>query len=88
MVGFCVLVPGLQVTPNLALELRDRVGAELGKPLRPESVHFVTALPKTRNAKVMRRVIRAAWMGQDAGDLSALEDPGAIDGIRAAKESG
>jgi acetyl-CoA synthetase len=88
MVGFCVLVPGQQENPDLAAELRERVGVELGKPLRPESIHFVDALPKTRNAKVMRRVIRAAWVGQDAGDLSALENPGAIDGIRVARESG
>jgi acetyl-CoA synthetase len=88
MVGFCVLVPGCNGTAELASELRDRVGAELGKPLRPEGIHFVEALPKTRNAKVMRRVIRAAWIGQDAGDVSALENPGAIDGIRAAREAG
>ncbi len=74
MVGFCVLAPGREGTAHLAAELLDRVAAELGKPLRPPSIHFVQALPKTRNAKVMRRVIRAAWMGQDAGDLSALEN--------------
>jgi acetyl-CoA synthetase len=88
MVGFCVLVPGQNATAELAAELRDRVGTELGKPLRPESIHFVPALPKTRNAKVMRRVIRAAWIGQETGDVSALENPGAVDGIRAAREAG
>jgi acetyl-CoA synthetase len=59
----------------------------LGKPLRPDSVHFVTSLPKTRNAKVMRRVIRAAYLDQDAGDLSALENPAAVELIRKARES-
>ncbi len=43
---------------------------------------FVSALPKTRNAKVMRRVIRAAYLGEDPGDLSALENPAAVDEIR------
>ena len=39
-------------------------------------------LPKTRNAKVMRRAIRAAYLGEDAGDLSALENPESVDQIR------
>jgi acetyl-CoA synthetase len=86
MVGFCVLGPGQEATAALANRLRDRVAAALGKPLRPESIHFVAALPKTRNAKVMRRVIRAAYIGQDPGDLSALENPAAVENIRWAKE--
>lgn len=54
----------------------------LGKPLRPTGVHFVAALPKTRNAKIMRRVIRAAYLGQDPGDVTALENPAAVEAIR------
>ena len=54
----------------------------MGKPLAPSKIHFVAALPKTRNAKVMRRVIRAAYLGEDPGDLSALEDPSAIKEIQ------
>ncbi len=46
---------------------------------------FVTELPKTRNAKVMRRVIRAAWLGLPPGDTTALENPAAVEGIGAAK---
>ena len=72
---------------SLYTTLRDRVGVELGKPLRPEAVHFVTAIPKTRNAKVMRRVIRAAWMGDDPGDTSALENPQSVDTIRSARNT-
>lgn len=57
----------------------------LGKPLRPERVLFVTQLPKTRNAKILRRVIRGAYLGKDdLGDLSALEDPAAVEEVRAA----
>jgi NADH:ubiquinone oxidoreductase subunit 5 (subunit L)/multisubunit Na+/H+ antiporter MnhA subunit len=44
------------------------VVAELGKPLRPRAIRYVTALPKTRNAKVMHRVIRAAYLGTPLGD--------------------
>jgi acetyl-CoA synthetase len=86
MVGFCVLGPGREPSADLSSQLRERVATELGKPLRPDAIHFVPALPKTRNAKVMRRVIRAAYIGQDPGDLSALENPAAVETIRLAKE--
>ena len=55
----------------------------MGKPLTPSRIHFVSALPKTRNAKVMRRVIRSAYLGLDPGDLSALENPQTVKEIRA-----
>jgi len=63
-------------------ELRALVARDMGKPLAPSKIHFVSALPKTRNAKVMRRVLRSAYLGEDPGDLSALENPQAIDEIR------
>jgi acetyl-CoA synthetase len=69
----------------LQTELRELVVKELGKPFAPGEIHFVSALPKTRNAKVMRRVIRAAYLGEDAGDLSALENPSVLEEIRNAK---
>lgn len=56
----------------------------LGHSFRPEHVVCVEALPKTRNAKIMRRMIRAAWIGDDPGDTSALENPEAVDAIRVA----
>ena len=51
----------------------------------PCEVRFCSALPKTRSAKVLRRAIRAAAVGQDPGDLSSLEDPGALDAVRSAR---
>jgi len=42
----------------------------------------VRMLPKTRNAKIMRRVIRAVYLGRNPGDLSALENPEAIEEIK------
>ncbi|HYO81222.1 MAG TPA: AMP-binding protein [Bryobacteraceae bacterium] len=86
LVAFCIPVPGLQPSPELASELCNLVAAEMGRPLRPEAVHFIPSLPRTRNAKVMRRVIRAAYLGEDPGDLSALENPAAVDAIRSLKE--
>jgi acetyl-CoA synthetase len=81
---FAVPAPG--VTPDEALraELVALVAVRLGAAFRPAAVRFVTALPKTRNAKVVRRAVRAAVTGDDAGDLSALEDPGTLDAVRAA----
>jgi acetyl-CoA synthetase len=84
MVAFVVLTSDSTASPELADQLRTVVAEALGKPLRPEAVHFVPALPRTRNNKVMRRVIRAAFLGHEAGDLSALENPGAVDTIRQA----
>ncbi len=67
--------------PSLETELKALVAKDMGKPLAPSRIHFVSALPKTRNAKVMRRVIRSAYLGQDPGDLSALENPATVQEI-------
>jgi acetyl-CoA synthetase len=83
MLGFCVLSQPDQAGDELATVLCDPVAVALGKPLRPHSVHFVPSLPKTRNAKTMRRLIRAAYLGEDLGDLSALENPASIAAIQA-----
>ncbi|MGH9820898.1 MAG: AMP-binding enzyme, partial [Pyrinomonadaceae bacterium] len=81
MVAFCV-IRNEDVHVPLEDELKSLVARDMGKPLAASKIHFVSALPKTRNAKVMRRVIRSAYLGEDPGDLSALENPGAIDDIR------
>jgi acetyl-CoA synthetase len=81
LVAFCVLKTAAEASDLLAHELKQRVGEALGKPLRPARVHFVAALPKTRNAKVMRRVMRAAYLGENPGDVTALENPAAVEMI-------
>jgi acetyl-CoA synthetase len=82
---FVVLAAGSPATDELRGELADLVASRLGPAFRPSSVRFTDALPKTRNAKVLRRAIRAAVTGAEAGDLSALEDPATIDAVRAAR---
>ncbi len=82
MVAFCVLKTETDDAPALASELKQLVAKDMGKPLAPSRIHIVSALPKTRNAKVMRRVIRSSYLGEDAGDLSALENPTAVEEIR------
>ena len=79
MVAFCVIND--VAAENLAAELKQLVAKDMGKPLAPSKILFVSALPKTRNGKVMRRVIRSAYLGEDAGDLSALENPAAVEEI-------
>jgi acetyl-CoA synthetase len=82
VICFCVLKPGYEERPSLAEELKQKVAYSLGKPLKPDVVRFVGDLPKTRNAKVMRRLIRAAYLGDETGDVSALENPQSMEEIR------
>jgi propionyl-CoA synthetase len=60
------------------------VDREIGAIARPSRVHFVQLLPKTRSGKLLRRSIQALAEGRDPGDLTTLEDPGALEQIRAA----
>jgi acetyl-CoA synthetase len=85
VVCFVVLRAGEVGSTALSEELRDRVAGALGKPLKPRAVKFVAELPKTRNAKILRRVVKAVYLGQDPGDLSSLENPAALDAIGAAR---
>ena len=87
LVVFCVLAPGFAATEELAAALQGRIASAMGKPLTPKAVLFVPDLPKTRNAKVMRRVLRAAYLGDPAGDLSALVNPEIVDVIRRAGDA-
>ncbi len=83
IVVFVVLRPGHDPTTDLPDQIADTIAGSLGRPLRPDAVRFVSELPKTRNAKILRRVIRGAYLGHaDLGDLSALENPAAVAEIR------
>jgi acetyl-CoA synthetase len=78
---FCIPAPGVAAGDGLAGQVSELVAAELGKAFRPDRVVFVSALPKTRSAKIMRRAVRAKVLGADLGDLSSLENPEALDEI-------
>ena len=80
------VVATLDSTPNEAMraELSRMVVDAMGKPLAPKAILFVSDLPKTRNAKIMRRMIRAAYLGQEPGDTSSLVNPQAVEEIRKA----
>jgi acetyl-CoA synthetase len=85
LVAFVVLRPGVADDPELRRALIARIVDELGKALAPKAVEVVSELPKTRNAKVLRRVIRAVNLGADPGDLSSLENRGALDAVDAVR---
>jgi len=75
---YCVLAPGARATEA---EVSAAVTDELGKAFAPDRVLFVSALPKTRSAKIVRRAVRARALGLDPGDLSTLENPEALEEI-------
>jgi acetyl-CoA synthetase len=81
IVCFVVLRPGAAPSEALRAELAERVAREMGRALRPERVLFARDLPRTRSGKIMRRVIRATFLGKDAGDLSSLENAAALRAI-------
>ena len=82
---FCVLQPGRSASKD---EVAAAVTAELGKAFAPDRVVFVSALPKTRSAKIVRRAVRARALGEDPGDLSTVENPEALDEIASAVSGG
>jgi acetyl-CoA synthetase len=82
LVLFVVLREGVDTNKERSTALCQMIVDEMGKPLSPKDLFFVNDLPKTRNAKVMRRMIRAAYLGQDLGDTSSLINPDAVEVIR------
>jgi acetyl-CoA synthetase len=80
-VCYAVLKAGRTPSEPLRAELTERVARQMGKALKPERVLFARELPKTRSAKIMRRVIRATYLGREPGDLSAIENPAAVQAI-------
>ena len=85
LVCFVILRAGEEADEKLERELQELVATALGKPLRPHAVHFVGDLPRTRNAKILRRVVRSVYTGKDPGDLSSLENPSALAAIGATR---
>jgi acetyl-CoA synthetase len=81
---FVVVKPGVDADTRLATALRNVVADQLGRSFLPSKVVFVPDLPKTRSAKIVRRAIRATALGTDPGDISSLEDPDSLEGIRRA----
>ncbi|MEW6269467.1 MAG: AMP-binding protein [Thermodesulfobacteriota bacterium] len=96
LVCFVVVQKGVTPDEKLRTALHRRVVDGLGKAMAPEAIRFAAELPKTRNAKIMRRLIRAVYLTAQAGDaaagsaqpalgdVSALDNARALDAVRAA----
>jgi propionyl-CoA synthetase len=87
-VGFAVVKdPRLIESADQRLQLEGAlmkvVDTQLGAIARPSRIHFVSLLPKTRSGKVLRRSIQALCEGRDPGDLTTIEDPSALDQVKA-----
>jgi acetyl-CoA synthetase len=78
---FCVARPGAEVDDA---RVATAVSDVLGKAFKPDRIVWVSALPKTRSAKIVRRAVRAQALGTDPGDLSSLENPESLDEIASA----
>ena len=86
LVCFVVLHPATQESSALRAELVQHVVHALGKVDRPKAVHFVDDLPKTRSAKILRRLIQRRFLGHiELGDMSSVSNPTAIDAIARAR---
>lgn len=86
VVCVCVLAAGVTADATLIKTLKDRVGEDVSKPFRPREIYFVDGLPKTRTMKTMRRVVKAAFLGEDMGDLSPVSNPETIAPILALRK--
>jgi len=84
VVTYVILEDGYEPSEALEEELREQVGTELGKPFKPRELLFVDEFPVTQSGKIVRRIIQAAYTGEDLGDRSSIENPAAIDAIREA----
>ena len=75
--------------PNDALtaELREHVAQAIGALARPKRIYFTSELPKTRSAKIMRRLLRDIAEGRVLGDTTTLLDPTIVAQIKDQYES-
>ncbi len=67
---------------SLEGDIMKVVDGQLGAVARPARVHFVSALPKTRSGKLLRRALQAVAENRDPGDLTTIEDPGALQQVK------
>jgi acetyl-CoA synthetase len=74
---------GFQPSDQLNTELRYHVGEKIGAIARPDKLFFTSELPKTRSAKIMRRLLRDVAEGRVLGDTTTLADPTVMEQIKA-----
>jgi acetyl-CoA synthetase len=74
VVAFVNFHPGIDWSPELELKIRLHIANRLSSVAIPQEVVPVDSVPKNKSGKIMRRVLKARYLGQDAGDISTLEE--------------
>lgn len=82
-IGF-VIAKDPSKTTNMEAEVMKTVDSQLGAVARPARVYLVSALPKTRSGKIVRRALQAVAEGRDPGDISTMEDQSVLAQIKQA----
>ncbi|UPM44027.1 AMP-binding protein [Halocatena salina] len=85
VVAYVITAPGVEASDDLRTQLREQVGETLGKPFRPRNVLFVDEFPKTQSGKIVRRAIESVYNDEELGDLSSIENPGALERLEDAR---
>jgi acetyl-CoA synthetase len=83
-IAFVILRQGHDPKPELAQELNNWVRERVGPIATLKNVYFVSKLPKTRSAKIMRRVVQAVATSRPIGDVTTLEDEASVDEVKKA----
>lgn len=86
--AYVTLKEGYATAPFLKRELIDHVRKEIGPIAAPDIIHFADALPKTRSAKIMRRILKKIAAGniEDFGDTTTLSDPAVLNSLIAQRK--
>ncbi len=79
---FVVPAPGVEPDGSLTTEVETAVIETMGRAFKPATIQWVADLPRTRSAKIMRRVVKAVALGRETGDISSLENPESLESIR------
>jgi acetyl-CoA synthetase len=82
VVAFVTPRGGVEAGPALVEELRNHVGEKIGAIAKPDRIYFTAELPKTRSAKIMRRLLRDIAEGRVLGDTTTLADPTVMASIK------
>jgi acetyl-CoA synthetase len=80
--AFVTLRGGVEPTQGMKDELRNHVGERIGAIAKPDRIFFTAELPKTRSAKIMRRLLRDVAEGRVLGDTTTLTDPSVLNDIK------
>lgn len=84
----CFVAPNSKCKTDEGLEkiLKKHIADLLGKVFRPDKIHFISALPKTRSAKIPRGLIKKVYLGEEIKEISSIENPEILEKIKTLNE--